>query len=112
MQQVFPNACYIGFTGTSLMKKDKSTAAKFGGIIDTYAIDQAVKDGAVVPLLYEGREALQEVQSKAIDNYFEKISKPLTDAQKADLKAKFSKADQLNKAEQKINADAGNVEGS
>src|SRR6266545_776036 len=55
MQKVLPNACYIGFTGTPLKKKDKNTAAKFGGIIDAYTIDEAVRDKAVAPLLYEGR---------------------------------------------------------
>jgi hypothetical protein len=55
MKRMFPNACYLGFTGTPLMKKEKSTAEKFGGLIDIYAIDQAVKDGTVVQLLYEGR---------------------------------------------------------
>jgi type I restriction enzyme, R subunit len=59
MQKLLPNACYIGFTGTPLKKRDKDTAAKFGGIIDSYPIDQAVKDKAVVPLLYEGRYILQ-----------------------------------------------------
>jgi type I restriction enzyme R subunit len=55
MQKVLPNACYIGFTGTPLKKKDKNTAAKFGGIIDAYTIDEAVRDKAVTPLVYEGR---------------------------------------------------------
>jgi type I restriction enzyme R subunit len=55
MRKVLPNACYIGFTGTPLKKKDKNTAAKFGGIIDAYTIDEAVRDKAVTPLLYECR---------------------------------------------------------
>jgi len=55
MQKILPNACYIGFTGTPLKKKDKNTAAKFGGIIDAYTIDEAVRDKAVTPLLYECR---------------------------------------------------------
>jgi type I restriction enzyme R subunit len=59
MQKLLPNACYIGFTGTPLKKREKDTAARFGGIIDSYPIDQAVKDKAVVPLLYEGRYILQ-----------------------------------------------------
>jgi type I restriction enzyme, R subunit len=59
MQKLLPNACYIGFTGTPLKKGEKNTAARFGGIIDSYPIDQAVKDKAFVPLLYEGRYILQ-----------------------------------------------------
>lgn len=104
MQKTLPNACFIAFTGTPLFKKDKSTAAKFGGMIDAYTVDQAVKDKAVVPLLYEGRFAKQTVHEKPIDEFFSNISEPLTDYQKADLKKKFSRADQLNTAEQKIYA--------
>jgi type I restriction enzyme, R subunit len=102
MKQIFPNACYLGFTGTPLMKKDKNDAIKFGGIIDKYTIDQAVKDGAVVPLLYEGRHVEQEVNSKAIDTWFENITKSLNDDQKADLKKKFSRAEELKKTDQTI----------
>lgn len=102
MQKVLPKACYIGFTGTPLLKKEKNTARKFGGIIDKYTIDQAVDDGAVVPLLYEGRHVVQEVNEKPIDRYFDLISEPLSEYQKADLKKKFTRADQLNEADQKI----------
>ncbi len=104
MQKTLPNACFIAFTGTPLFKKDKSTAAKFGGMIDAYTVDQAVKDKAVVPLLYEGRFAKQTVHENPMDEFFGNISEPLTDYQKVDLKKKFSRADQLNTAEQKIYA--------
>lgn len=49
MQKTLPNACFIAMTGTPLFKKDKSTSEKFGGMIDAYTVDQAVKDKAVVP---------------------------------------------------------------
>ena len=102
MEKVFPNACYIGFTGTPLLKKEKSTSAKFGGIIHKYSINQAVKDGAVVPLLYEGRLAVTDVNKKAIDQWFERVTLDLTDDQKGDLKKKFSRAEAVNQAEQRI----------
>jgi type I restriction enzyme R subunit len=103
MEKVLPNACFIGFTGTPLMKVEKNTAQKFGGLIEpAYTIDQAVRDKAVVPLLYEGRLVLQQVDQKAIDKWFAVVTKPLTDAQRADLKRKFSTTDQLNKTERKI----------
>lgn len=104
MAKTLPNACFIAMTGTPLMKKEKSTALKFGGIIDTYTVDVAVKDGSVVPLLYEGRHAYQKVNENPIDNFFQKISEPLTPYQKADLKKKFSRAEPLNVADQKIYA--------
>lgn len=109
MQRILPNACFIAMTGTPLMKKEKSTALKFGGIIDAYTVDQAVADGAVVPLLYEGRHSLQSVNENAIDRYFAMISETLSDREKVDLKKKFSRANQLNIAEQKIYAIAWDI---
>ncbi|MDO9010731.1 MAG: type I restriction endonuclease subunit R [Gallionella sp.] len=104
MRRLFPEACYLGFTGTPLMKKEKRalTDKKFGTIIDIYAIDQAVKDGAVVPLLYEARHVDLEQNEKAIDTWFERHTQGLTVAQKADLKKKYSRAEMLNKADQVI----------
>jgi type I restriction enzyme R subunit len=109
MQKTLPNACFIAMTGTPLLKKEKNTAAKFGGIIDAYPVDRAVKDGAVVPLLYEGRHAYQKVNEAPIDTFFQMISEPLTEYQRADLKRKFSRADQLNIAEQKLYAIAWDI---
>ena len=109
MEKTFPNGCFVAFTGTPLRKKEKNTAKKFGGLIDKYTVDQAVKDKAVVPLLYEGRHAIQEVNERPIDAYFTKVSEPLTAYQRSDLKKKFSRADQLNVAEQKIYAIAWDI---
>jgi type I restriction enzyme, R subunit len=102
MQKTLPNACFIAMTGTPLFKKDKSTAEKFGGMIDAYTVDQAVKDKAVVPLLYEGRLALQNVNASPIDTFFGMVAEPLTEYQKADIKKKFARYDHLNSAEQKM----------
>lgn len=109
MQKTLPNACFIAMTGTPLFKKDKSTAAKFGGIIDAYTVDQAVSDKAVVPLLYEGRLALQEVNASPIDTFFGMVSEPLTEYQKTDIKKKFARFDHLNSAEQKMRMIAWNI---
>lgn len=102
MRQMFPNACYIGFTGTPLLTREKSDVARFGGVIHTYAIDQAVADGAIVPLLYEGRLVELEQNQSAIDIWFERHTQGLTDEQKTDLKKKYARAEMLNKAEQVI----------
>jgi type I restriction enzyme R subunit len=109
MEKVFPNACFIAFTGTPLMKKEKNTAKKFGGIIDIYSITDAVDDKAVVPLLYEGRHNLIEVNEKPLDTFFDKVSEPLTPYGKAALKRKYSTANQLNKADQIIYARAWDI---
>mgnify|MGYP000095243160 CR=1 FL=1 len=110
MSKTLPNACLIAMTGTPLMKKEKSTAVKFGGIIQpVYTVDQAVKDGAVVPLLYEGRLVPQTVHSETIDRYFDMICGWMSDEQKADMKRKFSRADQLNQSEQRVYAIAWDI---
>ncbi len=102
MRKALPNACFIGFTGTPVKRKEKDTINKFGGLIDTYTIRQAVEDKAVVPLLYEGRDVEQQVDRKTIDRWFDQLTTKLTTEQKADLKKKFASTDQLNKAEQRV----------
>lgn len=109
MQRTLPNACFIAMTGTPLFKKDKNTAERFGGIIDSYTVNQAVKDKSVVPLLYEGRLARQGVNESPLDTYFGMISETMTKDQKIDFKKKFSRADQLNAAEQKLYAIAWDI---
>ena len=103
MRQIFPNACYLGFTGTPLMKKEKNSFTKFGGLLEPhYSITQAVEDGAVVPLLYEGRHVEMTQNQIAVDLWFERHTQGLTDDQKADLKRKYARAEMLNKAGQVI----------
>jgi type I restriction enzyme R subunit len=100
MRKMFPKACFIAFTGTPLMKAEKNTANKFGGLIGTpYTITDAVKDRSVVPLLYEGRMNLIDVNAKPLDTYFGQISEPLSDYGKGQLKRKFSRLDIINKAD-------------
>ncbi|MCA3003505.1 MAG: type I restriction endonuclease subunit R [Rhodocyclaceae bacterium] len=102
MRQMFPRACYLGFTGTPLLSEEKNNFRKFGGLIDSYSISQAVRDGAVVPLLYEARHVEMQQNKQAIDTWFERHTQGLSDAQKADLKKKYSRAETLNKADQVI----------
>ncbi|MDB2550543.1 HsdR family type I site-specific deoxyribonuclease [Rickettsiales bacterium] len=103
MRQMLPNSCYIGFTGTPLLKKEKNNFSKFGRLIDPhYSIKQAVKDKSVLPLLYEGRHVEIEQNEAAIDLWFERHTENLTSSQKADLKRKYAKAEMLNKSDQVI----------
>ncbi len=102
MRQIFPNACYIGFTGTPLLKAEKATVVKFGDFIHKYPMQQAVNDGAVVPLLYEGRMAELGVNQEQIDQWFERITRNLSDDQKRDLKSKFSRNEAVSRTEQRI----------
>ncbi|MCK4608244.1 MAG: type I restriction endonuclease subunit R [Gammaproteobacteria bacterium] len=103
MRQMFPNACYLGFTGTPLLKKEKNNFIKFGELIEPhYSITQAVEDHAVVPLLYEGRHVEMTQNQAAVDLWFERHTEGLTKEQQADLKRKYARAEMLNKADQVI----------
>ncbi|POR00987.1 restriction endonuclease subunit R [Alkalispirochaeta sphaeroplastigenens] len=103
MRQMFPYACYLGFTGTPLLKKEKNNFTKFGELVEPhYSITQAVEDGAVVPLLYEGRHVEMTQNQTAVDLWFERHTQGLTKEQQADLKRKYARAEMLNKADQVI----------
>jgi len=103
MRQMFPRACYLGFTGTPLLKKEKNNFTKFGELVEPhYSITQAVEDGAVVPLLYEGRHVEMTQNREAVDLWFERHTQGLTKEQQADLKRKYARAEMLNKADQVI----------
>jgi len=95
MRKILPNACYIGFTGTPLLKKEKSTAAKFGGIIDSYTMDQAVKDKAVVPIIYEGRAAKLDTWKEKLDREFERDMEGMSEDQVSDYKRRYSTLNKL-----------------
>ena len=109
MHQVLPQANYIGFTGTPLLKREKNTFRTFGEPIHTYTISDAVRDEAVVPLLYEGRMVEQQVAGNIVDLWFEKICQGLTPEQQADLKHKFSRANVLSGAGQVVRAKAFDI---
>src|SRR5450755_1836805 len=102
MRQIFENACYIGFTGTPLLKAEKATVLKFGDFIHKYPMQQAVDDKAVVPLLYEGRMAELGVNQEQIDQWFERVTRTMNDDQKRDLKSKFSRTEAISQTEQRI----------
>ncbi|MCL2038639.1 HsdR family type I site-specific deoxyribonuclease [Candidatus Saccharibacteria bacterium] len=92
MQQVMPNACFIGFTGTPLLKKDKSLR-KFGSFIDKYTIDDALDDEVIVPLIYEGRYVPLEQNEKQIDRQIDRITEgSLTQQQKHQLASTMQKS--------------------
>ena len=102
MRRAFPNASYIGFTGTPLMKNEK-TAMKFGGrYIHKYTIKDGVDDKVIVPLIYEGRFIEQRVDNENIDLWFEKTCTKLNDKQKEDLKRKWSSIQKLNSSIDRI----------
>ena len=91
MKAILPDAMFIGFTGTPLLKADKQKSIEvFGRYIHTYKFDEAVKDGVVLDLRYEARDIDQSITSQAkIDQWFEAKTKGLTDLAKAQLKQRW-----------------------
>lgn len=90
MKKALPKAAYIAFTGTPLLKNEK-TANKFGPIVHAYTMQRAVEDETVAPLLYEERVPELDINEEAVNRWFEKITANLSDAQRTDLKRKFAK---------------------
>jgi type I restriction enzyme R subunit len=91
MEQFVPDALFIGFTGTPLLKSDKQTSLEvFGRYIHTYKLDEAVNDKVVLDLRYEARDIEQKItSSEKIDEWFELKTRGLTDFAKAELKQKW-----------------------
>lgn len=91
MKKILPDALFIGFTGTPLLKADKKKSIEiFGRYIHTYKFDEAVQDGVVLDLLYEARDVDQHVlDQRGIDQWFEEVTKGMNDLPKAELKQKW-----------------------
>jgi len=90
MRRALPNACFLGFTGTPIDKKDRSTFSTFGPYIHTYTIKEAVDDGATVPIYYEGRMAEMHVEGQTIDAIFDRIFKDYNDEERDLIKSKYA----------------------
>lgn len=103
MKAVYSGACLLGFTGTPLLKGEKNSKSIFERIIHSYPMESAVKDGAVVPLLYDSRFIDQEIKSDRINSDFEKLLKNLTEEQKTNLKRKWSALSKLVQTDGRIN---------
>ena len=104
MNEVLPNAFKIGFTGTPLLRKDKSnTYLKFGKQIGhSYRFEDGIRDGVIVPLVYDGRKIPQKVTSDKIDDYLKSILAPLTEPQKEDMRRKWSSFMKLAQTDQRL----------
>ena len=91
MKALMPGAVFIGFTGTPLLKKDRSTSLEvFGGYIHTYKFNEAVEDGVVLDLVYEARDIDQRLGAEEkVDAWFNSTTKTLNDWQKAALREQW-----------------------
>ncbi len=97
MKALMPDAVFIGFTGTPLLKADKQSSLDvFGGYIHTYKFSEAVEDEVVLDLVYEARDINQRLGSPArIDAWFESATEQLNTWQKNELKAKWGTMQQV-----------------
>jgi type I restriction enzyme R subunit len=104
MAAILPDAMFIGFTGTPLLKTDKQTSIeKFGTFIHTYKFDEAVADGIVLDLRYEPRQIDQELTSpEKVDKWFEIRTRGLTDLARAQLKQRWGTVQKVTSSEPRI----------
>lgn len=104
MAAMMPNAIFIGFTGTPLLKKDKKTSLEvFGGYIHTYKFSEAVEDEVVLDLIYEARDIDQRLTSQeSVDEWFELSSKGLNDWQKDELKTQWGTMQRVLSSESRM----------
>ncbi len=90
MRQALPNAAFIGFTGTPIDKKDKSTPRTFGSYIDKYFLNQAVEDGATVKIVYEGRKPKLQIKGEKLDDIFNREFEEKTEREREAIKQKYA----------------------
>ncbi|NLI90726.1 MAG: type I restriction endonuclease subunit R [Peptococcaceae bacterium] len=104
MNEVLPNAVKIGFTGTPLLKKDKNnTYKKFGPLIGkAYKFEDGIRDGVIVPLVYEGRIIPLGVSNEKINDYLKYILEPLNEEDREDMRQKWSRFVPLAQTRQRI----------
>lgn len=111
MKAILPNAMFIGFTGTPLLKDDKQTSLEvFGPYIHTYKFNEAVADGVVLDLRYEARDIDQNVTSQAkIDQWFEAKTKGLNDLAKAQLKQRWGTMQKVLSSQSRLEKIVGDI---
>ena len=103
MRQILPNACLIAFTGTPLMKDEKSKK-QFGGIIDAYTISEAEEDGAILPLIYQARYINMQVSETMLDEFYKRITDSLTEDQRKDFEKKVRVSKLIDENSSRIEA--------
>lgn len=104
MRTALPNACYLGFTGTPIDKKDKSTTRTFGTYIDTYTIQQSVDDGATVPILYESRMPDLQIEGRSLDAVFDRMFANYPKDDRERIKQKYANTEAITAAPHRIEA--------
>lgn len=108
---LMPDALLIGFTGTPLLKTDKTTSLEtFGPYIHTYKFDEGVEDGVVLDLRYEARDVDQDLTNKEkVDLWFDNKTTGLTDRAKVKLKQSWTSINKLYSSRQRLDKIAGDI---
>jgi len=111
MKKLVPNAIVIGFTGTPLLKTNKTTSLeKFGKYIHTYKYDEAVEDKVVLDLRYESRNIEQNLSSpEKIDQWFEATTKGLTEFGKTELKKSWGTLQKVFSSKNRLEKIVGDI---
>jgi type I restriction enzyme, R subunit len=104
MRKALPNAAFFGFTGTPIDKKDRSTLQTFGPYIDTYSIQQAVEDGATVPIFYESRLPELRIIGNSLDALFDRVFADRSDDERVAIKKKYANESAIAGAPKRIEA--------
>jgi type I restriction enzyme R subunit len=104
MRRALPNGCFLGFTGTPIDKKDRSTFHAFGDYIHTYTIEQAVLDGATVPIFYEMRQSPERLEGESIDSLFDRIFRDRSDEEREKIKVQYVTAEAIAGAPRRVEA--------
>ena len=102
MRQAMPNACFLGFTGTPIDKKDRSTLQTFGTYIHTYTIEQSVKDRATVPIYYESRLPDIRIEGETLDAIFDRVFKDNSAEDREQIKKKYATHEAIAGAPKRI----------
>jgi type I restriction enzyme R subunit len=104
LRKALPNACFFGFSGTPIDKKDRSTLQTFGPHIDTYTIEQAVADGATVPIFYEGRLPEVRIIGSTLDAVFDRVFADRTEEEREAIKKKYGREASIAGAPKRVEA--------
>lgn len=104
MRRALPNGCFLGFTGTPIDKKDRSTFQTFGDYIHTYTIEQAVLDGVTVPIFYEMRQSPERLEGESVDSLFDRIFRDRSDEERHRIRTQFATAEAIAGAPRRVEA--------
>jgi len=109
MRTALPNAFYVGFTGTPIEKEERDTRRTFGNYIDTYTIDQSLEDNTTVEILYQGRLADVHLDGADLDEVFNEVFEGYSEAEKAEIKKRYAREQDLAEAEDRIDRVAEDI---